>query len=143
MKSTYHYRSRQSQRALTHFLERPKAVGEKILKKKVCFAAARQDVIGLSFIFEQKEDYFTKMVHNYQLLPDLFLSYCQCKVDTFEVSPELGTWHELLCSISRIVDRCLYIIWVQLVARLNRSAPSRFNSHFQMNFCFKRLTLCS
>jgi len=39
------------QRALTHFLERPKAVEEKILQKKVCFAAARQDVSGFLFNF--------------------------------------------------------------------------------------------
>ena len=88
-------------------------MGEKILSKKVCFAAARQDGVGLSFILEQKEDYFTKMVHNCESTSGichapiaLFLSYCQCKVNTFRVSPERGTWHELLCSFSHIVDRC-------------------------------------
>jgi len=44
-----------SQRALTHFWERPKRVEEKILSKKVCFAAARQDGGGFLLIFPFKK----------------------------------------------------------------------------------------
>ena len=44
-----------SQRALTHFWGRPKTVEEKILSKKVCFAAARQNGGGFLSIFPLKK----------------------------------------------------------------------------------------